>query len=102
MADDLEFGALDQFAGHQAFHYAPSHGAEHAQALLAGYTSSLQCDGYDAYKGLAATDGSTGATLVYCRVGGDVAAPTPTDPDVQISHIRFLMGELRLGRCTAA
>ncbi len=84
------------------FHYAPSRGAEHAQAPLAGYTSLLQCDGYVAYKGPAATDGGTGATLVYCRVGGDVAAPPLTYPDVQISRIRFLLGELRSGRCTAA
>ncbi|WP_408735113.1 IS66 family transposase [Belnapia moabensis] len=59
------------------FHYAPSRGAEHAQAPLAGYTSLLQCDGYVADKGPAATDGGTGATFVYSRVGGDVAAPTP-------------------------
>ena len=32
-----------------------------------------------------------------CRVGGDVAAPTPHSPDVQISRIRFFMRELRSG-----
>ena len=36
------------------FHYAPGRGAQHAQALLAGYRGILQCDGYVAYKGLAA------------------------------------------------
>jgi transposase len=49
------------------FHYAPGRGAEHARDLLAGYTGLLQCDGYAAYKSLAAPrDGQPTATLVYC------------------------------------
>ena len=31
---------------------------------------------------------------VECRVGGDVAIPTPHDPDVQISRIRFFTREI--------
>ena len=62
--DDWLWGGTDPPA--VVFHYAPGRGAEHAQALLAGYTGLLQCDGYAAYKGLAATDGGDGATLVYC------------------------------------
>lgn len=46
------------------FHYAPGRGAEHAKALLAGYRGILQCDGYAAYKALAAADGSI--TLAFC------------------------------------
>lgn len=45
------------------FHYAPGRGKEHAVALLAGYRGILQCDGYAAYKALAASDG---ATLAFC------------------------------------
>jgi transposase len=62
--DDRPWGGTDPPA--VVFHYAPGRGAEHAQTLLAGYTGLLQCDGYAAYKGLAAPDGGTGATLVYC------------------------------------
>src|SRR3954464_14671864 len=46
------------------FHYAPGRGAEHAKALLAGYQGILQCDGYGAYKTLAAA--GDGITLVFC------------------------------------
>ena len=48
------------------FHYAPGRGAQHAQhaqALLAGYRGIPQCDGYVAYKGLAAP---AGVTLAFC------------------------------------
>ena len=45
------------------FHYAPGRRAQHAQALLAGYRGILQCDGYVAYKGLAAP---AGVTLAFC------------------------------------
>jgi hypothetical protein len=83
------------------FRYAPGRGKEHAGALLAGYRGILQCDGYAAYKGVSASGGD-GVTLAFCRVGGDVAAPALTDPDVQISRVRFFMGELRSGRCTGA
>jgi transposase len=63
--DDRPWGGTDPPA--VVFHYAPSRGAEHALALLAGYTGILQCDGYTAYKGLAAPkSGGKGATLVYC------------------------------------
>ncbi|SDD96613.1 IS66 family transposase [Belnapia rosea] len=62
--DDRPWGGADPPA--VVFHYAPGRGAEHARDLLAGYTGLLQCDGYAAYKGLAAKDGGTGVTLVYC------------------------------------
>jgi transposase len=62
--DDRPWGGTDPPA--VVFHYAPGRGAEHAQALLAGYAGLLQCDGYVGYKSLAAQDGGTGATLVYC------------------------------------
>jgi transposase len=62
--DDRPWGGSEPPA--VVFHYAPGRGAEHAQALLGGYTGLLQCDGYAVYKGLAAPDGGQGATLVYC------------------------------------
>ena len=38
------------------------------------------------------------ARQVNCRVGGDVSAPPLTDPDVQISRIRFFTREIRSRR----
>jgi transposase len=49
------------------FRYAPGRGKAHAEALLAGYRDTLQCDGYAAYKRLAVpAGGGDGATLVFC------------------------------------
>ncbi len=63
--DDRPWGGTDPPA--VAFHYAPGRGAEHAKALLADYRGILQCDGYAAYRSLAAPKGGEdGATLVYC------------------------------------
>ena len=59
--DDRPWGGTDPPA--VAFHYAPGRGAEHAKALLADYRGILQCDGYAAYKGLAAPEG---VTLAFC------------------------------------
>src|SRR3954470_13568251 len=60
--DDRPWGGADPPA--VVFHYAPGRGAEHAKALLAGYQGILQCDGYGAYKTLAAAEG--GITLAFC------------------------------------
>lgn len=46
------------------FHYAPGRGAIHPKALLTGYGGILHCDGYGAYKALAAA--SEGITLAFC------------------------------------
>ncbi len=63
--DHRAWGGTDPLA--VVFRYAPGRGAEHARALLAGYRGILQCDGYAAYKGLAAPDADgPGATLVFC------------------------------------
>ncbi|RYI35270.1 MAG: transposase [Acetobacteraceae bacterium] len=45
------------------FHYAPGR-AEHAKAPLGDYSGIPQCDGYGAYKTLAAVGG--GITLAFC------------------------------------
>lgn len=60
--DDRPWGGTDPPA--VVFHYAPGRGAEHPKALLAGYTGILQCDGYAAYKTLAAAEGAI--TLAFC------------------------------------
>jgi transposase len=59
--DDRPWAGADPPA--VVFHYAPGRGAQHARALLAGYRGILQCDGYVAYKGLAAP---AGVTLAFC------------------------------------
>lgn len=60
--DDRPWGGADPPA--VVFHYAPGRGAEHAKAVLGGYRGILQCDGYGAYKTLAAASG--GMTLAFC------------------------------------
>lgn len=60
--DDRPWGGADPPA--VVFHYAPGRGAQHPKALLAGYTGILQCDGYTAYKALAAANGAM--TLAFC------------------------------------
>jgi hypothetical protein len=60
--DDRPWGGADPPA--VVFHYAPGRSAEHAKDLLASYRGVLQCDGYAAYKTLAAA--SEGITLAFC------------------------------------
>lgn len=60
--DDRPWGGADPPA--VVFHYAPGRGARHPKALLAGYQGILQCDGYAAYKTLAAANDAI--TLVFC------------------------------------
>ena len=66
--DDRPWGGADPPT--VVFHYAPGRGAVHAQALLAGYRGILQCDGYVAYKGLAAPAGVT-LRFAGAMSGGD-------------------------------
>ena len=56
-----------------AYSYAPGRGAEHAARLLAGFTGTLQVDGYAGYNALARSDTPAGSrperasvTLAYC------------------------------------
>src|SRR3712207_4512901 len=60
--DDRPWGGRDPPA--VVFHYAPGRGARHPKALLGGYRGILQCDGYAAYKSLAAADDDI--TLAFC------------------------------------
>ena len=50
--DNRPWGGSDPPA--VVFHYASGRGAEHAKDLLGGYRGILQCNGYGAYKALAA------------------------------------------------
>lgn len=59
--DDRPWGGTDPPA--VMFRYAPGRGKEHAAALLGGYRGILQCDGYAAYKALAAGED---LTLAFC------------------------------------
>ena len=60
--DDRPWGGRDPPA--VVFHYAPGRGAKHPKALLAGYRGILQCDGYAAYKTLAAAQDKI--ILAFC------------------------------------
>lgn len=63
--DDRPWGGKDPPT--VVYTYAPGRGAEHAEALLGGYKGIVQCDGYAAYKRLAApAEGADPATLAYC------------------------------------
>jgi transposase len=60
--DDRPWSGTDPPA--VVFHYAPGRSAGYAKALLAGYRGILQCDGYTAYKTLAAAQDAI--TLAFC------------------------------------
>ena len=63
--DDRPWGGTDPPA--VAYHYAPGRGGEHARALLAGFSGTLQVDGYAGYNGLADANRPGGAvTLAFC------------------------------------
>jgi hypothetical protein len=61
--DDRPWGGTDPPA--IAFSYAPGRGAVHGLKLLEGYRGIVQCDGYAAYKKIAATPGEA-ITLAFC------------------------------------
>jgi transposase len=61
--DDRPWGGTDPPA--IAFSYAPGRGAVHGLKLLEGYHGIVQCDGYAAYKKIAATSGEA-ITLAFC------------------------------------
>src|SRR5205814_9698250 len=61
--DDLSWGGTDPPA--IAYSYAPGRGAVHALKLLDHYRGIVQCDGYAAYKTIAAAPGDA-ITLAFC------------------------------------
>jgi hypothetical protein len=62
--DDRPWGGTDPPA--IAFTYAPGRGAVHALKLLDGYRGVVQCDGYAAYKTIAAKAPDEVITLAFC------------------------------------
>jgi transposase len=62
--DDRPWGGTDPPA--IAFSYAPGRGAVHALKLLDGYRGVVQCDGYAAYKKIAAAAPEQAITLAFC------------------------------------
>ncbi|HUO90109.1 MAG TPA: IS66 family transposase [Rhizomicrobium sp.] len=62
--DDRPWGGTDPPA--IAFTYAPGRGAVHALKLLDGYCGVVQCDGYAAYKKIAAEAPGDAVTLAFC------------------------------------
>ena len=61
--DDRPWGGTDPPA--IVFRYAPGRGAAHGLKLLEGYRGIVQCDGYAAYKKIAATPGEA-IMLAFC------------------------------------
>jgi hypothetical protein len=98
--DDRPWGGTDPPA--VVFHYAPGRGAGHAKALLAGYRGILQCDGYAAYKTLAAA--GEGITLAFCwsharrefiELTKGKAAPIATEALRRIAALYAVEAEVR-------
>lgn len=84
------------------FHYAPGRGAEHPKALLAGYRGILQCDGYAAYKTLAAAEDEI--VLAFCwsharrefiELAKGKAAPIATEVLRRIAALHSVEAEVR-------
>ena len=57
--------------------YEPSRAARVAFGIIGDYQGYVQTDGYDCYRRPCA---QPGIADVGCRVGGDVAIPTPLSP----------------------
>jgi transposase len=67
--DDRRWGGADPPG--VVYFYAPGRGAEHAEAMLAGFTGVLQVDGYSAYKTLAGKrPAEAPLTLAHCWAHG--------------------------------
>jgi transposase len=84
------------------FHYAAGRGAEHPKALLADYQGILQCDGYGAYKTMAAA--KEGITLAFCwshvrrefiELAKGKTAPIATETLQRIAALYAIEAEIR-------
>jgi transposase len=98
--DDRAWGGTDPPA--VVFHYAPGRGAGHAKDLLGGYAGILQCDGYAAYKTLAA--GNDGIALAFCwshvrrefiELAQGKTAPIATETLQRIAALYAVEAEIR-------
>jgi transposase len=101
--DDRPWGGADPPA--VVYTYAPGRGEKHASKLLGGYRGILQCDGYAAYKQVAASKSAEGGiTLAFCwshvRRGFYDQAKTKTAPIAtevleRIAALYRIEGEIR-------
>ena len=89
--DDHPFGGQAPRA--VLYRYSPDRKGEHPRQHLAPFRGILQADGYAGYAGLY----DRGVTEAACRVGGDVAAPTPHRPGRADFPHPVLHGRVSLG-----
>jgi transposase len=101
--DDRGYGGKDPPA--VVYTYAPGRGADHAIALLKGFSGVLQTDGYSAYKALAEADRPRGAIMLahcwaHCRrrffelaKGG--AAPVASEALRRIAELYTIEASIR-------
>lgn len=98
--DDRPWGGTDPPA--VVFHYAPGRGAKHPKALLADYQGILQCDGYAAYKTVAAANKAI--TLAFCwshvrrefiELAKGKTAPIATETLQRIASLYAVEAEIR-------
>jgi transposase len=73
--DDRPWGGTDPPA--IAFSYAPGRGAIHGLKLLEGYRGIVQCDGYAAYKKIAAAPGEPSRSPSVGRICGAGSSTLP-------------------------
>jgi len=77
--DDRPWGGTDPPA--IAYSYAPGRGAVHGLKLLDQYRGIVQCDGYAAYKAIAAAAPGEAITLAFCWAHRHIcAASSLTSP----------------------
>ena len=77
--DDRPFAGPDPPAA--VFFYSPDRGGEHPEQHLAGYAGLMQADAYAGFSKLYEANRKPGPIVeAACRVGGDVAIPTPHRP----------------------
>jgi len=87
------------------YNYAPGRGAEHAVALLKGFTGVLQTDGYAAYRRLADPKRNTRpVSLAYCwahcrrqffELAKSAPAPIATEALKRIAELYEIEAEIR-------
>jgi len=63
-----------------AYVYSEDRRGEHPTEHLATFSGTLQVDGYAGFGKLVEARKDASLRLAFCRVGGDVAAPTPHRP----------------------
>jgi transposase len=87
------------------YNYAPGRGAEHAVALLKGFTGVLQTDGYTAYRSLADPKRNTDpVSLAYCwahcrrqffELAKSAPAPIATEALRRIAELYEIEADIR-------